>query len=173
VARAFPGVKIRLVGDSSPQLSAAVIPGCLQDIYRTQWKLEQTYLAECGAACPNKSDFMQDYAVFVAKTFADRACGLIESSRDRTVADYFGIGSNDCTGVLYLTPVPGDRFQAALFALRAALAPYPSFSTYFPASTQHMWLNDSSFYTGRAGDTKLVDWFGEIAVGQIPGNSGP
>jgi hypothetical protein len=173
VQRAFPDVKVRVVSDSAPQLSKAVIPECLQDIYRTDWELEQTYLAECGADCPNKSDFLQDYALFVAKTFADRASGLIESSRDRTVADYFGIGSNGCTGVLYLTPVPGDTFQAALLALRDALAPYPSFSTYFPAGTQHMWLNDPSFYTSSAGGVKLVDWFGKIAVNQVPGNSGP
>ena len=173
VQRAFPDVKVRMVADSSPQLPKAVIPECLQDIYRSNWKLEQTYLAECGAACPSKSDFMQDYAVFLAKTFSDRPSGLIESIRDSTVADYFGIGNNHCTGVLYLTPVPGDTFQAALLGLRDVLAPYPSFGTYFPPGTQHMWLDDPSFYTGSAGGVKLVDWFGKIADNQVAGNAGP
>lgn len=173
VQRAFPNVKVRMVSDSAPQLSKTVIPACLQTIYRTSWNLEQTYLAECGHACPNKDDFLQDYAVFLAKSFADRPSGLIASIRDSTVADYFGIGSNNCTGVLYLTPVPGQTFQAGLLALRDALAPYPSFSTYLMPGTQHMWLNDSSFYTGSAGGVKLVDWFSKVAAGQVPGNAGP
>ncbi|MDB4989405.1 MAG: hypothetical protein JWN04_4583 [Myxococcaceae bacterium] len=173
VQRAFSNVKVRAVDDSGPPLSKDAIAPCLQDKWRTTWGLDQSYLDDCGADCPKKDDFAQDYGLFLAKTFADRSSGLIESAQDSIISGFFGAGLNNCTGVVLLTPVPGDVFQKDLLAFREKVKPYSSFSTYIPSGTQHTWLSNPTFYTGTAGGTKLVDWFTKIVNNEVPGHVGP
>lgn len=173
VQRAFSRVKVKAIDDSGPPLSKLAIPECLQDIWRKSWGLDKTFLADCGASCPNPKDYAQDYGLFLAKTFSDRSSGLIEAAQDGIISGFFGIGANNCTGILLLTAVPGATFQKELLAFREKVKPYSSFSTYIPAGTQHTWLSSASFYTGAVGGTKLVDWFGKIINDQVPGHVGP
>jgi hypothetical protein len=173
VQRAFQNVKVKAIDDSGPPLSKVAIAECLQDLWRTSWGLDKTFLADCGAACPNKKDYAQDYGLFLAKTFSDRSSGLIEATEDGIISGFFGIGSNNCTGILLATPVPGATFKAELLAFREKVRPYSSFSTYFPTGTQHTWISGPSFYTGSAGGVKLVDWFRRIVNDEIPGHVGP
>ncbi len=173
VQRAFPNVKVRMIDDSGPPMSAAVIPECLQHKWRVTWGYDQSILADCGASCTNPDDFSQAAALGMAKTFDDRPLGLIESARDSVIAGFYGAGLNNCTGIPLLNSVPPDVFQADLLAYREKVRPYPSMNTYIPDSTQHTWLATDGLYTASAGGVNLIDWVTKIINGENPGHAGP
>lgn len=173
VQRAFADVKVKVIDDSGPPLSKAIVPECLQKRWRETWNLDETFLKDCGDACPNRDDFTQDYALFLAKTFDDRPSGLISADEDGIIAGFFGAGRNNCTGAALLTPVPGAEFKADLLAYREKVKVYPSFGTFFAPSTNHTWIGGDAFYSTTAEGVKLVDWFAKIVDGESPGHVGP
>jgi len=173
IAEVFPTVKIKVIDDSGPGMSTAVVPKCLQRKWRETWGFDQSVLNDCGAACPDKDDFMQSYALAMTRTFQDRPSGLIESTRDSVITAFFGAGLNECTGTALLNSVPGDVFEADLLAFRDKNKEFANFGTYLPGGGKHTWLSDNMFYNARAGGVNLVDWFAKIVNGQAPGNAGP
>jgi Pectinacetylesterase len=181
VQRAFPALKVKLVSDSGPLLSKAVHPECLQERQRTRWKLDDTILAECGASCPSKTDYMEDYGVFVAKTFSDRPSGLIESTGDWVIRAFLGTGNDNCTYPLDIFDqgISSSAFRAAVLSFRERVRPFPNFGTFMPEDETHTWLwisvpgSTGDFFNGSAGGVKLVDWFAKIIQGESPGHAGP
>jgi hypothetical protein len=173
VQRFFPKVKVRVIDDSGPPLSTAVVPECLQQKWRETWGLENSVLADCGADCPNPNDFSQPYGLAMARLFDDRPSGLIESARDSVIAAFYGAGLNNCTGTALLNQVPAMTFQDDLLAYREKVRPFANFSTYIPDSTQHTWLGGASLFTASAGGVRLVDWVATIIRGESPGHAGP
>lgn len=173
VQRAFGDVKVKVIDDSGPPLSKAIVPECLQKKWRETWKLDETFLKDCGSNCPNKDDFTQDFALYLARTFGDRPSGLISADQDGVISGFFGAGRNNCTGVALLTPVPGAEFKADLLAYREKVKAYPSFGTFFIPSTSHTWIGGEAFYTTSAGGVKMVDWFAKIVNGENAGHTGP
>jgi hypothetical protein len=162
VQRAFSSVKVALVDDSGPPMSGTYLPSCLQDEWRKTWGFDDSLLKECGSECPNPSDYAMDYAKFLGHHYADRMAGLLESDTDSVISAFYGYGSNDCTGSI-LTPVAGATFTAGLEDLRSALVPIDAnFGMYFPDSSQHTWLADSSLYSETQGGVSLVSWFSNI-----------
>jgi hypothetical protein len=173
VQRAFSGVKVALVDDSGPPMSSTYLPTCLQDKWRTTWGFDNSFLKDCGAACPNPSDYILDYAKFVGSHYSDRMAGLIESSTDGVISAFFGYGMNNCTGSL-LTPIPGATYTAALVDFRTAIkASDPNFGTYYPNSSQHTWLGDASLYSETMNGTPLVGWFTNIVNNVSVSHVGP
>jgi hypothetical protein len=165
IQRAFPNLKVKLINDSGPPMGSPTLATCLQKKWRETWGFDQSVLKDCGANCPNPDDFSFDYGVHLAKTFKGRYSGLIESAEDGIITGFYGIGANNCTGILLLTPVSGPDFSAALRKYREAVKGMsPTFGTYFPPGTQHTWLMGASFYTGNIGGTKLVDWVTDIVT---------
>ena len=77
IQEAFPAVKMTVIDDSGPAMSTTVVPECLQQKWRETWGLDDSVLKDCGAACPNKNDFTQTYALAMTRTFKDRPSGLI------------------------------------------------------------------------------------------------
>ena len=173
VQRAFSKVKVRVIDDSGPPLSTAVVPECLQQKWRETWGLEGSVLADCGPDCPNPNDFSQPYGLAAARLFDDRPSGLISSARDSVIAGFYGAGLNNCTGTALLNRVPAELFQSDLLAYREKVRPYTNFSTFIPDSTEHTWIGRPEFYTAQAGGVRLVDWFAKIVVGESPGHAGP
>lgn len=173
VQRAFPEVKVKFVDDSGPPLARAVVPTCLQKKWRTLWNYDETFLNDCGDACPNEDDFTQDYGVFLARTFADRPAGLISADRDSVIAGFFGAGLDGCTGVALLTPVPATDFRRELLAYREKVRPFGQFSTFFPISVGHTFLGDDGLYSTQVAGVRLIDWFKDIVTGKSPGHVGP
>lgn len=163
IQRAFPNVKVKLIDDSGPPMGSPALATCLQKTWRETWGLDQSILKDCGAACPKPDDFSFDYGIHLTKTFSNRLSGLIESAEDSIISGFYGIGNNDCTGILLLTPVSGADFQKALVTYRDTLkSSAPNFGTYFPPGSQHTWLQGDSFYTGNIGGEKLLDWVTNI-----------
>jgi len=174
VQRAFAKLKVRHINDSSlPPLSKAMLSECLQTKLRTLWGLDQSLLAECGDSCPDHDDYWQAHSLFLARTFADRPSGFIDAVEDSMMRAVAGVGARDCTGSLLFDSVAAAPFRAELLLYREKLAPFPRYSTFYPAGSQHTWLKDNSFYSGMAGKIRLVDWFSKIANGEVPGHAGP
>jgi hypothetical protein len=162
-----------VIDDSGPAMSTTVVPECLQQKWRETWGLDDSVLRDCGAACPNKNDFTQTYALAMTRTFKDRPSGLIESVQDGIISRFFAAGNNNCTGSALIQQVPIDAYQADLLAFREKAKEFPSFGTFLPSGTKHTWLADDGFYTAAAGGVTLVDWFAKIVHGEPPGNAGP
>ncbi|MDB4984958.1 MAG: uncharacterized protein JWN04_136 [Myxococcaceae bacterium] len=173
VQRAFPNIKIALIDDSGPPLSSKYVTPCLQKTWRELWGLDNSMLADCGSDCKNKDDFLLDFALHLAATYSDRKAGLLESAQDGIISGFFGAGMNNCTGIVLLTPIPGDQYQQGLVEFRDAVKAYPNFATFYPPGTQHTWLGGASFYTLTVGGTKLVDWVSNIIADKPIQNVGP
>lgn len=175
VQRAFPNVKVKLVIDSAPFVSKAVFAECDQELTRRLYKAEETFLADCGAACPRPNDYWLDFGVFLARTFGDRPSGLISPTEDAVERTFFGIGKDGCSGALDLFDpgIPAAVFRSELLAARAQLEPFANFGTFYPEGDMHTLIAFDDFYTASAGGVKLIDWFSKIVNGASPGHAGP
>lgn len=174
VQRAFAGLKVRYALDSSlPPLSAASLAPCLQERMRELWGLDAGPLADCGASCSDPTDYWRAYTVFVAENFADRPAGFIDAVEDSMMRSFCGMGLRECTGSLLFDSIPAREFRNELLSFREAVKHLPSYGTFYPEGAQHTWIKSDSFYTGKAGDELLVDWFGRIVDGSAPGHHGP
>jgi Pectinacetylesterase len=175
VQRAFPKLKVKLVIDSAPFVSKAVFAPCDQERTRALYAAEQTFLGDCGAACPNENDYWWDFGLFLAQTFRDRPSGLIASTEDAVERALFGIGNDGCTGTLdFFNPrIPPAALRSEILAYREQVKRFPNFGTFYPEGDLHTLIAFDEFYTASAGGVKLVDWFAKIVNGQPPGHAGP
>ena len=174
VMAAFPStVKGILIDDSGPAMSSKYLAPCLQDKWRKLWGMDNSMLKDCGADCPNPSDFVLDFSKHLAKTYGDRKSGIIESTEDGIITRFFGAGTDDCKGSFATTPIAGPTFTEGLLDFRAQLAAYPNFYTYFPTGTQHTWLSTSSLYEYSIGGTPMIDWVTSIINETPTTNVGP
>jgi hypothetical protein len=176
--RAFSWVKINLIDDSGPPMSNMYVPTCMQDTWRTLWGLDGSLLQDCGAACPNHMDYVLDFAKYQSTLFGDRMAGLIESSTDSIITNFYGIGYNngakDCKGTFLLTPIPGATFTMGLAEFRSFIQPIaPNFGTYYPNSSQHTWLGGASLYTQTTGGVAMIDWVTKIVNNVSTSHVGP
>jgi hypothetical protein len=177
---AFGTIPVTMIDDSGPAMSNKFIPICMSDLERTKWGLDNTILKLCGSDCPAGGDFSVDYAKHVAKLAASMsgAAGLIESNQDQVIRWFYGVGTdngkNDCKGALVTTPMDAMLFEQGLLEYRMLMKDiYPTFSTYYPASTQHTWLGGASLYTQTTANVKMIDWVTSIIMGKPPGHVGP
>ena len=175
VQRAFQDVKIKTINDSGPFVSSNVFTPCDQERTRTQQALEKTFLADCGADCPNPNDYWMDYGVHLARRFADRPTGFISSMEDTVERMMFGIGVDNCTGALDLfnPGIPAADFRADVLSYREKIAMYPNASTFYIEGDAHTYVAFDEFYTVTSGGMRLVDWFATIVNGRSPGHVGP
>ena len=90
VQSAFPAVKVNLIDDSGPPMSSQYLPSCLQKEWNTTWGFQNSFLKDCGAACPNPDDYVLDYAKFIGKNYSDRMAGLLESDTDGVISAFYG-----------------------------------------------------------------------------------
>jgi hypothetical protein len=173
VQAAFPRVKVKFVNDSGiPPLSERHLPACLQEELHRMWRLDRGSLAACGPACADPRSYMREHALFLAEQFADRPVGFINAIDDLGRMLY-GFGANDCRGGLLTPPMSSETYRDELLAYRDALEEFPNFGTFYPQSTQHIWLRDDTFYTVEADGVRLRDWFASIVDGESAGHAGP
>jgi hypothetical protein len=195
VAKAFGGVPVYELDDSGPPMPDPYLARCLQTSQVAIWGLDKTILADCGADCPDPGNYPLDYAKHVGKNYPNVPLGLIESTDDMTITEFFGFAGPqaDCKGFQL---VSGPTFTAGLTAVRAALKGEGKFGSFIFTGTQHTSLGgDATFQNGvtAAADTltgpdagaspeagaadggatiKLVDWVTQL-VGGTTSNVGP
>ncbi len=172
--RAFGTVPVALIDDSGPPMSKAVYPDCLQQIWKTVWRLDRTVLAECGADCDDPMSFSEDYFAHIRATFPNMKGGLFSTMSDQTIRSFAGFGWTDGYNMCgeSSVAVPAATYQAGLNEIRTKAMASPGFGTYYVTGTGHtrIWVN--GFYTTTVGSTTLPQWVAGVLAGN-PTHVGP
>jgi len=171
VQRAFGTIPVELIDDSGPFMENPYLATCLQNVNRDLWNLNSTAGADCAGHCNNPGRFFLDYAQYVVAKYPTRQFGLMDSTDDGTITEYFGFGANDCTVVLPMQ-VSAATFTAGLMDVRANLASDKNSGSFYFTGTDHTSLGDDNFYTRTAGSTPLTTWVANLLAGTAA-NVGP
>ena len=159
------GVALTVIDDSGPPLSDAVIPPCLQTIFRETWNLDATVLDACPTCDPE--DFATGYLEYALTHYPDVHFGVFSNAADTIIRTYMGAGwgngmHDNCGGLS--VPVPALVYSAELEAIRAANL--DSLSTFYVAGLGHTALR-VGFNVTFAGGVTLPEWIGAVIDGEI------
>jgi hypothetical protein len=164
VATAFgPNVKVTLIDDSGPPFEGTFVPGCLQQHFRTTWGIDEGPLAACGTDCTGSADgtFMIEYLEYMLEKYPNNNFGVISSSQDQTIRNFWGYGNNNCSDLLpgFLPPAyTGQRYQMGLESLRDNIfSTHQNAKLYMPSSTRHVWTSSPPWMINENG-VVLQDW---------------
>lgn len=165
--RAFDTVPVVLIDDSAPPMSTTVYPPCLQDIWRTAWRLDKTVLAECGANCPDPSSFSEGLFDHIRTTFPNMRGGLFSTLSDQTIRGFAGYGWSNGYNMCaeFTNAVTAATYQAGLTEIRTKVMATPQFGTFYITGTGHTRLRSASFYTTMVGGTTLPQWLSSTLGG--------
>jgi len=170
-ARAFSPIHVDMLDDSGPLMEDPYLASCLQDQIRQLWGLDSTILADCGADCPDNTNYLLPYLKHVVNASPTSQFGLMDSTDDNTITLFFGFGANNCTGFGALDEA---TFTAGLEDIRTQMASSPNWGEFIFGGTQHTAMGDADFYTLQAPDGGVVmsDWVAQLADGGVS-NTGP
>lgn len=193
VARNAPASveRFTLLDDSGQPMSKQYIPSCLQDTWRKVWGLDDTFLKDCGAACPKQDDYVYDWMHFLMGKytkgpFAPKFMGgLISWTGDSIISTFYGFGANDCTASAPI-PLSSAQFEAGLLEFRSDVqAQTDQFGTYFAGGTDHTFLLMDSgglvqgtgllggLYDTQVNGVRLVDWIKDLLDHKQAAHVGP
>lgn len=167
--RIFPSIPINLIDDSGPFMRDPRLAHCLQEKWRTAWGLDRSVLAECGADCAGKPDFLAAAAKHWVST-TQNATGLISATGDETIRYFYGFGANDCGQA---EGVSAELYAAGLQDIRAQLAEHDNFGTFFYEGTGHTLLSSDKFYSTTIQGKSVASWAREIVQSDAVSNVGP
>lgn len=174
--RAFGSTPVVLINDSAPPMPTTVYPPCLQEIWRTVWRLDRTMLAECGANCPNPDNFSQDYLAHIRTAFPSMKGGLYSTLGDQTIRSFAGFGWTDGYNMCgeATVAVAAATYTSGLNEIRSSVMAggATGFGTFYIAGTSHTRLRSASFYTTTIDGTTLPQWMASILAG-TPTHVGP
>jgi Pectinacetylesterase len=175
VAKAFGSVPVYLLDDSGPPMDAPHVAPCESSAWVQTWSLDKTLLADCGSDCANDGHYLIGYVKHALAAYPNVPFGLVESTGDGTITQFFGFGAADCTSFVQET---ADDFTAGLVDIRAQLAGNANFGAYIFSGTRHTTLEftanfDSQTVPGPDGGTAaLTDWIRDLLGGHVT-NVGP
>lgn len=168
--RWFPTIPVNLVDDSGPLMRQPPLARCLQDRWKTLWKLDSTVIAECGADCTNQPDFLMAASKHWASTKSTLAQGLVSATGDATIRAFYGFGASECTSFALVSE---SDFAAGLTDIRAESAAYSNFGTYTYGGTRHTLLAGDVFYSTTLGSKTVAAWVKDIVDTNTVTNVGP
>lgn len=171
VREQFPDAALRVLDDAGPQLSSAVLHDCVQRKISELWGLPDSWLADCGADCPNRSDSFQDYAVHVARALPEVQVGVLEAAADAELRSFAARAASGCSNVE--PTFSAAQLTADFIRLRQKLMPFENAGTFFVDSEQHTWTATPGLYAARSGERRLADWVRTLVEGEGPGHFGP
>jgi Pectinacetylesterase len=176
-ARAFAPVPVYDLDDSGPPMGDPYASACLQKAWADTWGFDKTVLADCGADCPDPTNYTIDATIHTAKMFPNIPFGLIEDTADSVITFFYGFGSNNCMNAIP-SALSGATFTAGLLDSRAKLAMYPNIGGFIFQGTDHTTLEMSTFDTrsaggGDAATVKLTDWVNTLVTQGKVSNVGP
>ena len=182
VATFWGSVPVNMIDDSGPPMADPYLPSCLQTGISTLWGLDQGVIADCGADCQEdgSADTTGHFGInvmkHIAKKYPNRNFGLIEATADFTISSFFGFGAENCT--TFLAPTP-PQFTAGLLDIRAQMAAYPNFGTFYFTSQDHTSYEGQLDTRVAGGDldgggpaVNLSDWTTSMVNGTVT-NAGP
>jgi hypothetical protein len=150
-AKAFAPVPVYSLDDSGPPMEPPFVPNCLQKAWADTWGFEKTVLAECGADCPDPTNYTIDATIHTVKMYPKIPFGLIEDTDDSVITFFFGYGSNNCNAGPLGSSLSGDMFTMGLLDSRMKLAAYPNIGGFIFQGTDHPTLELSTYDTRTAG----------------------
>ncbi len=175
VAKAFGSVPVYLLDDSGPPMDLPHVALCESTEWVQTWSLDKTLIADCGSDCMNDGHYLIDYVKHAATAYPNVPFGLVDSTGDHTITQFFGFGASNCTSYVQET---ADDFTAGLTDIRAQLAGSPNFGAYVFSGTRHTTLEDTtSFDTTTVpdvdgGTVAFTDWVSALVAGRVT-NAGP
>jgi hypothetical protein len=188
VARNMPKTvqRFTMLDDSGPPMSSKYLQSCLQDRWQSVWGFQNTFLKDCGAACPNPKGFIDDWLHFLIAKYAKGPnaptfmAGLVSATGDGVISTFFGFGANNCTAAVPVA-VPAPQFEAGLLEIRSSLSSQTDrFGTFYYGSTQHTTLIGDigtgllgGLYDTQAGGVKLTDWINDLLAHKQAAHVGP
>jgi hypothetical protein len=176
-ARAFGSVPVYDIDDSGPPMEDPYVPKCLQQQWATLWGFDKTILAECGADCPDPTNYTLDATIHALKAYPHVPMGLVEDTDDEVITLFYGFGQNNCAGTI--DPVSGAMFTAGLLDSRMKLTAYSNFGSFIFQGTAHTSLGGTTTYdtvsasSGDAATVQLSDWVTTLVGGGTVTEVGP
>jgi hypothetical protein len=174
VQAAFGSTPVELLDDSGPPMSSTYLASCQQALTTSTFNLGPTILADCGADCPDSSDYAMAYLKHVVGKHANRAMGLLDADQDATMREFFYFGYSQCS--TEGGEMPAATYQAGLLDIRTEMASYPNFGLYTWDSTQHTTIQglpgEASTLDNLDAGIALTVWASEIIDGGVT-NVGP
>jgi len=176
VSGAFASALVEMIDDSGPPLADPYFAGCLQDLQRQTWGLDNTLVQDCGGECSSTGTQFFDLYRHHIKTHQAANFGQIESTDDDATTSNFGFGLNRCTGY---QPLSEAQFTAGLQDMESKLSSYSNAGAFIFPGPAHTSLLGPDFYTRTAGggttgsgSVVLNDWVRELLDGTVT-NIGP
>ena len=164
VSRAFASAHVDMIDDSGPPISDPYFAGCLQDLQRQTWGLDNTLIQDCGGECSSAGTQLFDLYKHQIKTNSGARFGQIESTNDNTTTSYFGFGLNGCTGYRQLSEA---QFTVGLQDMESRLGSYSNAGAFVFSGSAHTSLQGSAFYTRTAGGVVLNEWVRDLLNGSV------
>jgi len=172
VATAFPTAQTFLVDDSGPPMGEEFVPACLQQHFVETWGLDKTLCSDC---LQSDGVFMEPFVKHIIQKYPNENLGLISSTGDGTIRNFWGYGEMNCSQLNGLPP-PYDaaKYQQGLEDLRDRIAVGSSFHLFMIDSMEHVWLDNDPTTVVVDGVT-LQDWLIQLegkdsAWGNVPSN---
>jgi hypothetical protein len=177
IANKFPpGTNVTLIDDSGAPMDKKYVEPCLQKGWSDTWGFENTFLKDCGADCPDHTNYMMDWSFHLLKMFPNAKSGFIDTVNDSVMSLFYGYGVNNCAASPNtIAPLmPPAEYQAGLLDSRDQIrAKTQNYGSYLIPGTQHTWIETPAFYTESVNGVKLVDWVTNIVNGTSADNVGP
>lgn len=177
VARAFGSVPVTLLDDSGPFMDTPYIATCLSQLWVSTWGLDTTLLADCGSTCANDGHYLINYAKKAVGSYSGVAFGLVDSTDDDVITQFFGFGADNCADAVP-PALSASTFTAGLDDIRGQLATDSNFGAYIFSGTRHTTLQDATDFdtqtvpVGDGASVSLTSWIARLVAGSAS-NAGP
>jgi hypothetical protein len=147
-ARAFAPIPVYDLDDSGPPMEDPYVPKCLQQGWAQVWGFDKTVLADCGADCPDPTNYTLDAVIHTAKAYPKIPFGLLDDTDDSVITLFYGFGANNCASTIIPTPLTQATFTAGLLDERTKLqaAGVTNSGSFIFQGTAHTSLGASSTY---------------------------
>ncbi len=177
-AKAFGAVPVYSLDDSGPPMGDPFVPKCLQKAWADTWGFDKTVLAECGADCPDPTNYTIDATIHTVKMYPKIPFGLVEDTDDSVITLFYGFGDNNCAPAILPMSLSGATFTMGLLDSRMKLSAYPNIGGFIFQGTDHTTLGGANFDTrtaggGDAATVKLTDWVATLVNSGTVTNVGP
>ncbi len=170
VANRFGSVPVYLLDDSGPLMDSPYVPACLAQLFVQTWSLDKTILADCGSDCSDASHTLIDFMIHLAKTYPTVPMGLIDSTGDSVITQFFGFGASNCTSYAALT---AQDFTSGLTNIQSRMSNYTNFGAFIFQGTDHTTLDTAASFDSRtAANVNLTSWLAQLVGGTVT-NVGP
>jgi hypothetical protein len=167
VAQAFCPADVSLIDDSGLILPDQYLAPCLQERWRSLWKLSDNLPQDCeGCRNPDGGGLVNMYTFLGAKYPTSRL-GALGSRADSIITLFYGWGRNECANINGLdAPLGIGRYAEGLQVTRDSyLKRSPAWGSYYINSLQHTWIGGNSYYRNKVKGVTLLSWVRDIVEG--------